>query len=81
MDEALLFLREAMDGSNFEFDQAIEQRKDQYQKLFAMWNNVSTTSAIAHYNAAVELEYLKMWPEALTQFNISRDLVLKYMGE
>ena len=39
-----------------------------------------STSAIAHYNAAAELEFLKMWPEALSQYEESRDYAFKSMG-
>ena len=29
--------------------------------LSSMWENMKTTYVIAHYNAAVELEYMKNW--------------------
>ena len=32
--------------------------------LTGCWVNIATTAVISHYNAAVELEFLKRWKEA-----------------
>jgi len=32
------------------------------------WVNLATTVVIAHYNAAVELEFMSMWREALIDY-------------
>jgi hypothetical protein len=36
--------------------------------LESQWVNLATTAVIAHYNAAVELEFMSLWREALTEY-------------
>lgn len=38
------------------------------------WVNLATTAVIAHYNAAVELEFMSMWREALSEYEKSAQL-------
>jgi hypothetical protein len=39
--------------------------------LSSMWENMKTTYVIAHYNAAVELEFLKNWTDAYLMYQKS----------
>jgi len=37
-------------------------------QLESQWVNLATTAVIAHYNAAVELEFMSRWREALSEY-------------
>ena len=40
----------------------------------SQWVNLATTAVIAHYNAAVELEFTSSWREALEQYEKAMQL-------
>ncbi len=42
--------------------------------LESQWVNLATTAVIAHYNAAVELEFMSLWREALTEYEKAAQL-------
>jgi hypothetical protein len=50
-------------------------------EIFALWKSVTSTSAVAHYNAGVELEFLRLWPEALNQYEQSKPLIISAIGD
>ena len=56
----------------------LEARK---QELENQWVNLATTGVIAHYNAAVELEFMSMWRESLLEYERSAQLSTLAMKE
>ena len=44
------------------------------QDLETQWMNLATTGVIAHYNSAVELEFMSDWKEALGQYLAAQKL-------
>lgn len=60
------------DGSSVEQDPELEELRIELNRmeenkveLENQWINLATTAVIAHYNAAVELEFMSSWKEAL----------------
>ena len=45
------------------------------------WINLATTAVIAHYNAAVELEFTSSWREALDQYEKAMKLAALAMKD
>lgn len=63
------------DGSSVEQDQRIEEIRleldaleNRKVDLENQWVNLATTAVIAHYNAAVELEFNSLWKQALSHY-------------
>ena len=50
-----------------EFDD-VEACNQRVQDLETQWVNNATTCVIAHYNSAVELEFMSSWKEALVEY-------------
>ena len=46
----------------------VEACKQRVQDLETQWVNNATTCVIAHYNSAVELEFMSSWKEALAEY-------------
>ena len=44
------------------------------KELEQQWVNLATTGVIAHYNAAVELEFMSKWQEALVEYEHAQKL-------
>ena len=46
----------------------LEYMKQAEKDFEAQWVNLATTAVISHYNAAVELEFMSKWKEALVDY-------------
>jgi len=49
-------------------------------QLQASWVTIATTAVIAHYNAAVESEFMSLWKEAEKEYETAYKLALHVMN-
>ena len=70
LDEAKTFLKTQMEEV---FNDSTELTNLRSLHLNGMWENMKSTYVIAHYNAAVELEFQHLWLDAAKMYQRALD--------